>query len=68
MLPYAGENAIWGGTLEYNLDIFMLLCVVALGFGRPGGWIWWLGWLAAVMGLISPWPRVLWLPWQLAPS
>ena len=53
VLPYAGENAVWAITIEYNLDLFMLLAVVALGFGRPGSALWYLGLLAAVIGLFT---------------
>src|SRR5579863_4681547 len=52
-LPYAGENAIWAITIEYNLNLFLLLAVVALGFAKPGGVGWWLGVFAAVIGLFT---------------
>jgi hypothetical protein len=52
-LPYAGENAIWAITLEYFLDIFSLVTLVALGFARPGSRWWWLGLAAAGAGLFT---------------
>jgi hypothetical protein len=52
-LPYAGENAIWAITLEYFLDIFSLVTLVALGFARPGSRWWWLGLAAAGTGLFT---------------
>ncbi len=52
-LPYAGENAIWAITLEYFLDLFSLVTLVALGFARPGSWWWWLGLAAAATGLFT---------------
>src|ERR1035438_1242497 len=52
-LPYAGENAIWAITLEYFLDIFSLVTLVALGFAKPGGRWWWLGVAAAFTGLFT---------------
>ena len=52
-LPYAGENTIWAITLEYFLDIFSLVTLVAMGFARPGSRWWWLGLAAASMGLFT---------------
>jgi hypothetical protein len=53
-LPYAGENTIWAFNSQlYLLDIASLAALVGLGFGRPGGWSWWLGLAAAVMGLFT---------------
>jgi hypothetical protein len=53
-LPYAGENTIWAFNSQlYLLDIASLATLVGLGFSRPGGWCWWLGLVAAVMGLFT---------------
>jgi hypothetical protein len=52
-LPYAGENAIWAITLEYFLDLFSLVTLVALGFARPGSRWWWLGLATASTGLFT---------------
>ncbi|HXB57983.1 MAG TPA: hypothetical protein VNU95_00350 [Candidatus Acidoferrales bacterium] len=54
-LPIAGENAIWGINSLYDfLDIFTLLTLAILGFVRFGGnRLWWLGCLAAVVGLFT---------------
>ena len=53
-LPYAGENTIWAFNSQlYLLDIASLATLVGLGFGRPGGWSWWLGLAAAIMGLFT---------------
>ena len=53
-LPYAGENTIWAFNSQlYLLDITSLATLVGLGFGRPGGWSWWLGLAAAIMGLFT---------------
>jgi hypothetical protein len=53
-LPYAGENTIWAFNSQlYLLDIASLATLVGLGFGRPGGWCWWLGLAAAIMGLFT---------------
>ena len=53
-LPYAGENTIWAFNSQiYLLDIVSLAALAGLGFGKPGGWRWWLGLTAAVMGLLT---------------
>ena len=53
-LPYAGENAIWGINSQYDfLDIFALLTLAGLGFGKLGSSLWWMGCLAAVVGLFT---------------
>lgn len=53
-LPFAGENAIWGINSLYDfLDIFALLTFVGLGFSKLGSWLWWMGCLAAVVGLFT---------------
>jgi len=52
-LPYAGENAIWAITLEYMLDIFSLVTLVALGFAKPGSAWWWIGLAVAIMSLFT---------------
>jgi hypothetical protein len=53
-LPYAGENAIWGINSQYDfLDIFTLLTLAGLGFGKLGSPLWWMGCLAAVVGLFT---------------
>jgi hypothetical protein len=53
-LPYAGENTIWAFNSQlYLLDITSLATLVGLGFGRPGGWSWWLGLAAAILGLFT---------------
>jgi len=53
-LPFAGENAIWGINSLYDfLDIFALLTLVGLGFGKFGSVLWWLGCLAAIVGLFT---------------
>jgi hypothetical protein len=55
VLPIAGENAIWGINSQYDfLDIFALLTLAVLGFVRFGGnRLWWMGCLAAVLGLVT---------------
>jgi hypothetical protein len=53
-LPYAGENTIWGfNSQDYFVNIFALVALVGLGFGKPGGWSWWIGVAAAVLGLFN---------------
>jgi hypothetical protein len=53
-LPYAGENAIWGINSLYDfMDFFALITLAGLGFGRLGSWTWWVGCLAAVIGLFT---------------
>jgi hypothetical protein len=53
-LPYAGENAIWGmNSLWYFVNLFGLLTIAGLGFCRTGSWQWWLGLVAAILGLLS---------------
>jgi hypothetical protein len=53
-LPYAAENAIWGfNSQDYFVNIFALVALVGLGFGKPGSWSWWLGLAAAVLGLFN---------------
>jgi hypothetical protein len=53
-LPFAGENAIWGmNSLWYFVNVFGLAAIVGLGFCRAGSWQWWVGLMAAVLGLLS---------------
>jgi hypothetical protein len=53
-LPYAGENAIWGmNSLWYFVNLFGLVAIVGLGFCQTGSWRWWLGLVAAILGLLS---------------
>jgi len=53
-LPYWGENAIWGpNSLYYFTDIFGIVALVELGFGKTGSWRWWLGFCAAILGLFT---------------
>lgn len=53
-LPYAAENAIWGfNSQDYFVNIFALVALGGLGFGKPGGLSWWLGLAAAVLGLFN---------------
>jgi hypothetical protein len=53
-LPHAGENAIWGINSLYDfMDIFALLTLMGLGFGKIGSWLWWMGCVAAVVGLFT---------------
>ena len=54
ILPYGGENAIWGMDSQwYFLDLFALIAVAGLGFAKPGSWRWWLGLGAAILGPFS---------------
>ncbi len=54
ILPYAGENAIWGMDSQwYFLNLFGLAAVAGLGFAKPGTGRWALGLVAAVLGLFS---------------
>jgi len=54
ILPFAGENAIWGlNSLWYFIYIFGLGAIVGLGFSRFGSWQWWVGLLAALLGLMT---------------
>jgi hypothetical protein len=55
ILPYVGENAIWGINSQYDfLDIFALLTLAILGFIKFGGnRLWWLGCFAAIVGLFT---------------
>ena len=53
-LPHAGENAIWGINSLYDfMDIFALLTLAGLGFGKAGTRLWWMGGVAAVVGLFT---------------
>ncbi len=53
-LPFAGENATWGfNSQQYFVNIFGLLALVWLGFGKFGSWRWYCGCLAAVVGLFT---------------
>ena len=53
-LPYAAENAIWPMNSQlYFVNLFGLATLAGLGFGKPGGWRWWLGLAAAFAGLFS---------------
>ena len=53
-LPYAGENAIWGfNSQDYFVDIFALVAIAGLGFGKAGRCLWWIGLVAAVLGLFN---------------
>ena len=53
-LPYGGENAIWGFNSQ---NYFVTMCAVAtlacLGFGKVGGWRWWIGCIVTVLGLFT---------------
>jgi hypothetical protein len=54
ILPYWGENAIWGiNSLYYFLDIFAVATLAGLGFGKAGSWLWFGGCLATVLGLFT---------------
>jgi len=54
VLPYAGENAIWGiNSLWYFVNIFALATLVGLGFAKAGSVWWWLGLAAAVLSLVT---------------
>jgi hypothetical protein len=54
VLPYWGENAIWGiNSLYYFMNIFALATLAGLGFGKAGSWSWWAGCIAAVLGLFT---------------
>ena len=53
-LPYGGENAIWGyNSMWYFVNIFALATIAGLGFAKAGTWRWWLGFVAAVLGLLT---------------
>jgi hypothetical protein len=53
-LPYGGENAIWGiNSLWYFVNIFALMTLVGLGFGKLGSRWWWLGLAAAILSLFT---------------
>jgi hypothetical protein len=53
-LPYGGENAIWGyNSMWYFVSIFALTTIMGLGFAKAGSWRWWLGFVAAVFGLLT---------------
>lgn len=53
-LPFAGENAIWGlNSLWYFIYIFGLVAIVGLGFFNFGSWQWWIGVVAALLGLLT---------------
>ena len=53
-LPYAAENTLWAfNSQAYLLAVCFLPALVGLGFGRPGGGGWWLGWGAAILGLFT---------------
>ena len=53
-LPYAGENTIWPiNSQSYFLSLCALATIAGLGFGKPGGRAWWLGAVAAVLGLFT---------------
>lgn len=53
-LPYAGENAIWGiNSLWYFVNIFALVTVTGMGFGRTGSWPWWTGLAAGILSLFT---------------
>ncbi|HXE43424.1 MAG TPA: hypothetical protein VN516_10395, partial [Candidatus Baltobacteraceae bacterium] len=53
-LPYGGENAIWGiNSLWYFINIFALTTVVGLGFSKTGSWRWWVGFVAAMLSLLT---------------
>jgi hypothetical protein len=53
-LPYAGENATWGfNSQDYFVNIFALVAIVGLGFGKVGRWLWWIGLAAAILGLFN---------------
>ena len=53
-LPYAAENTIWAfNSQAYFVGVFFLPTLAGLGFGWPGGRWWWLGWIAAILGLFT---------------
>jgi hypothetical protein len=53
-LPYGGENAIWGyNSMWYFVSIFALTTIMGLGFTQAGSWRWWLGLIAAILGLLT---------------
>ena len=53
-LPFAAENTIQGFQSQmYFLDLFSLIALVGLGFGSPGGGLWFCGLAAAVMTLFT---------------
>jgi hypothetical protein len=53
-LPYGAENTTWAfNSQAYLMCLFALATLVGLGFGKTGGWRWWLGLTAAGMGLFT---------------
>jgi hypothetical protein len=54
VLPFAGENTIWAFNSQlYFVEITSLAALAGLGFGKPGGWGWWLGLAVAILGLFT---------------
>jgi hypothetical protein len=53
-LPYAGENIIWAfNSQELFVGIFALAAMAGLGFGKAGCGLWWVGLVAAILGLFT---------------
>jgi hypothetical protein len=52
--PFAAENTIHGFQSQmYFLDIFSVVTIVGLGFGRPGSRWWFLGIAAGIMSIFT---------------
>ena len=53
-LPYAAENTLWAfNSQAYLLGCFALPALAWPGFEPPGTWRWWVGIVAAVLGLFT---------------
>jgi hypothetical protein len=53
-LPYGGENAVWGiNSLWYFVNIFAVATVIGLGFSKMWSWKWWLGFVSAILSLLT---------------
>ncbi len=53
-LPFSGENTTHGFQSQFYLvNIFSVLAILGLGFGRPGGKYWFGGLLAALCALFT---------------